>query len=47
MAQKCTEIYAAIPNDGRNRHLLTKKGHDLLEREEGRSEFWKVTFMYI
>ena len=35
MVQKRNKIYAAVTNDGRDCHLLTKRGHDLLEREEG------------
>ena len=34
MVQKCNEIYAAVTNDGKDWHLLTKRGHGLLEREE-------------
>lgn len=48
MAQKCNETYTAITNYGRDCCLLTKKRYDLLEREESRSAFSKVTvYVYI
>ena len=41
MVQKCNEIYAAVTNDGKDWHLLTKRGHGLLEREEVSLHFLK------